>query len=116
MRPEQFIRSFEAGEPAAIDRVNTIADSLGAPFALPYSFALCRQNVDRLALVSDLDLRKCMGVLFKCMRLAVEPACAASVAALLWPLRDALRGMRVVLVFCGSNIDWASFADQAILE
>ncbi|MGD2114957.1 MAG: pyridoxal-phosphate dependent enzyme, partial [Acidobacteriota bacterium] len=30
-------RSFAAGEPQAIDRVRTIADSLGAPHAAPYS-------------------------------------------------------------------------------
>jgi threonine dehydratase len=113
---DTMTRSFAAGEPVAIDRVNTIADSLGAPFALPYSYALCRRHVDRLTLVTDLELRKSMGILFRRMKLAVEPACAASVAALLGPLRDSLRGKRVVLVFCGSNIDWASFAAQAILE
>ena len=107
-------RSFAAGAPQAIDRVRTIADSLGAPFAMPYSFELCRENVDRLVLVSDLQLRQAMGLLYEKMKLAVEPACAASTAALLGPLRDHLQGKRVVLIFCGSNIDWATFADQAI--
>ncbi|MCH8278613.1 MAG: hypothetical protein IIC12_06765 [Proteobacteria bacterium] len=50
------------------------------------------------------------------MKIAVEPACAASTAALLTPLRQDLRGKRVVLVFCGSNIDWETFAEQAIFE
>ena len=27
-----------------------------------------------------------------------------------------LQGKRVVLVMCGSNIDWATFAEQAIVE
>ena len=31
-------RSFAAGSPQGIDRVSTIADSLGAPHAAPYSF------------------------------------------------------------------------------
>ena len=39
-------RSFAANEPRPIDEVGTIADSLGAPFALPYSFDLCKRNVD----------------------------------------------------------------------
>lgn len=108
--------SFAAGEPRSIDQVRTIADSLGAPFALPYSFELCRANVDRLVEVDDLELRKTMGFLFQRMKFAVEPACAASTAALLGPLRDALRGKRVVLVYCGSNIDWATFSEQAIFE
>ncbi len=108
--------SFEAGEPRSIDRVRTIADSLGAPYALPYSFELCRANVDRLVEVEDLELRRTMGFLFQRMKLAVEPACAAATAALTGPLREDLAGKRVVLVFCGSNIDWATFAEQVIVE
>ncbi len=109
-------KSFEAGEPVAIDTVDTIADSLGAPFAMPYSYALCRANVDRLTKVDDLAMRESMGTLFKRMKIAVEPACAATTAALLGPLRDSLRGKRVMLVFCGSNMDWRGFAGLAILD
>ena len=109
-------RSFDAGTPVAIDGVRTIADSLGAPFAMPYSFALCREHVERLVLVDDDSLRRTMGLLFDRMRIAVEPACAASTAALLGPLRDTLAGKTVVLVFCGSNIDWQTFAEQAIFD
>lgn len=108
--------SFAAGAPRSIDKVRTIADSLGAPFALPYSFEICRANVDRLVEIDDLALRKTMGYLFQRMKFAVEPACAASTAALLGPLRNELRGQRVVLVYCGSNIDWATFSEQAIFD
>lgn len=108
-------RSLAAGKPVAIEKVDTIADSLGAPFALPYSFGLCRRFVDRMAMVSDQALRVAMGMLFERMRVAVEPACAAAAAALTGPLRSSLAGKRVVLVFCGSNIDWATFSRQAIL-
>jgi len=109
-------RSFAAGEPQAIDKVRTIADSLGAPFAMPYSFGLCRDNIDRLVLVDDMQLRRSMGLLFEAMKIAVEPACAASTAALFGPLCEQLRGKTVMLVFCGSNIDWATFQSQAIFE
>jgi threonine dehydratase len=109
-------RSRAAGEPCAIDKVTTIADSLGAPFALPYSFALTERNVDRLVLVNDEQLRRTMGFLFRAMKFAVEPACAASTAALLWPLRDSLRGKSVVLIMCGSNIDWDTFERQALFD
>ena len=34
---DSMARSFAAGSPQSIERVRTIADSLGAPFALPYS-------------------------------------------------------------------------------
>jgi threonine dehydratase len=103
-------RSFAAGEPRAIERVATIADSLGAPYALPFSFELCRRNVDRLVLVSDRELRAAMRLLLRTAKLAVEPAGAAATAALVGPLREHLRGKRVAVIVCGSNIDAQSFA------
>jgi len=109
-------RSFAANEPKSIDKVRTIADSLGAPFAMPYSFALCKQYIDKLVLVDDMQLRRAMGLLVQTMKLSVEAACAASTAALFGPLREELRGKTVVLLFCGSNIDWATFSGQAIFE
>lgn len=109
-------RSFAAGEPQSIDSVTTIADSLGAPFAMPYSFELCRQNVDQLVSVTDDQIRESMGILFRVMKFAVEPACAASTAAMLGPLKSQLLGRKLVLVMCGSNIDWPTFAAQAMLE
>jgi len=109
-------RSFATGKPEFIDEVKTIADSLGAPYALPFSFGLCRRNVDELVLVSDTQLRHAMGFLYSHMQIAVEPACAAATAALLGPLREQLAGKKVVLVFCGSNIDWATWHAQAILD
>ena len=103
-------RSFAAGEPRAIERVATIADSLGAPYALPISFELCRRNVDGLVRVSDAELREAMRFLLRNAKLAVEPAGAAATAALLGPLRERLCGKRVGLIVCGSNIDTESYA------
>ena len=109
-------RSFASGQPERIDSVHTIADSLGAPFAMEYSYRLTQDNVDRLTLVSDDELRISMGFLFNQMSLAVEPACAATTAALLGPLRSSLAGQTVVIVMCGSNIDWATFQEQASFD
>ena len=108
-------RSFASGQPEAIEKVTTIADSLGAPFAAPYSFELCRQYVDELVMVSDDEIKDAMGVLFRDLKIAVEPACAASTAALCGPLKDRLAGKKVVLLLCGSNIDWKTYESQARL-
>jgi threonine dehydratase len=103
-------RSFIAGEPQARSEIRTIADSLGAPYALPYSYALCRAHVDELVLVDDDQICDAMGVLFREMKLAVEPAAAAATAALFGPLREKLRGKRVGVIACGANIDIETFA------
>jgi len=102
-------RSFAAGSPQAIERVATIADSLGAPHAAPYSFAICRRFLDGLVKIDDDAMRRCMGLLFREMKLAVEPAGAAATAALCGPLRERLAGKRVGLIVCGSNIDAATY-------
>jgi threonine dehydratase len=107
---DSMSRSFAAGEPVAIDAVRTIADSLGAPMALPYSFGLCRRFVDQVVLVSDDQLRFAMRLLFDEMKLAVEPAGAAATAAIVGPLRDRIAGRRVGIIACGANIDSAAFA------
>jgi threonine dehydratase len=109
---DTMYRSFRAGEPQSIDRVRTIADSLGAPHAAPYSFGLCRRFVDDLVLIDDEEMREAMGLLYRSMKLAVEPAGAAATAALCGPLRERMRGQRVGVIVCGSNIDVATFAEQ----
>ena len=105
-------RSFASGKPEAIEKVRTIADSLGAPHAAPYSFGLCKRYVDELVLVTDDQLRSGMLQLFSAAKLAVEPAGAASTAALLGPLAAKLSGKRVALIVCGSNIDAGTFCAQ----
>ena len=104
-------RSFAAGSPQSIEQVTTIADSLGAPYALPYSFGLCQRFVDELVYVDDDELRQAMLLLVRSMKLMVEPAGAASTAALCGPLRDRLRGQRVGIIGCGANTDVAKFAE-----
>ena len=103
-------RSLAAGSPQAIDAVRSIADSLGAPHAAPYSFELCRRYLDDLVLVDDLALQRAMRLLFASAKLAVEPAGAAATAALLGPLRERLSGKRVALIVCGANIDPETFS------
>ena len=103
-------RSFAAGSAQKLERVQTIADSLAPPMALPYGYSMCRANVDRLVKVTDQEIRSAMSLLFREMKLAVEPAGAAATAALVHHLHRDLRGRRVGVIVCGSNIDAESFA------
>ena len=94
--------------------MTTIADSLGAPHAAPYSFAICRRTVDDLVRVDDDELRGAMALLFEEVKLAVEPAGAAATAALLGPLRERLAGRRVGVVVCGANVDPRAWAEHVV--
>ncbi len=102
-------RSFASGKPEGIDRIETIADSLGAPYAAPYTFSLCRRYVDELVKIDDDAMQDAMRLMFDDAKLAVEPAGAAATAALCGPLAEKLRGKRVGVIVCGANIDAETF-------
>lgn len=97
--------SLLAGEPLPSVKVKTIADSLGAPLHMPYTFGVIQQCVEQVVTVSDADLVASMRLMQEDLKLAVEPAAAAALAAMLGPLRDVCQHQRVGLVVCGSNID-----------
>jgi threonine dehydratase len=111
---DSLSRSFKAGSPQSIDVVRTIADSLGAPRCEPYSFAINRKFVDEVVIVTDDQIRDAMRLHFRVSKLAVEPAGAATLAALMYPLRERLQGKRVGLVVCGGNVDAETFAKQLL--
>ena len=106
-------RSFAAGSPQAIDAVRTIADSLGAPYAAPYSFGLCRRFVDELVLVTTTQLRARHGAAVR-----ARPSWRSSPPAPRPPPPSAVRcasacaASASALIVCGANIDPATFAAQ----
>ena len=106
---DSMFQSIHANRPVAIERVATIADSLGAPNAEPYSFSLCQAYLDEVVRISDDQLCDGLYQLFVDHKLAVEPAGAAALAAINGPLRDKVLGKKVGVVVCGANIDADSF-------
>ncbi len=98
-------RSFDQGAPIKLDRIDTIADSLAPPMSLPYSFELARAHLDDIVLVDDEAMCAALALLQAEVKLAVEPAAAAAVAAAMGPLRERLAGKRSCLIVCGANID-----------
>ena len=102
--------SLSAGAPVDKVDLSSIADSLSAPLHLPQSFSIIRDLVDQVVTIEDSAMIDAMRLMFSDLKLAVEPACASSVAALLGPLKEKLAGKRVALVLCGTNIDIATHA------
>lgn len=109
---QSMTKSFKAGSPQKIDAVTTIADSLGAPMAVQYSYDICRKFVDEIVLIDDDQIRDSMQRLFYGVKLAVEPAAAAATAALVGPLKEKLAGKRVGVLVCGANITAEDFANH----
>ncbi len=102
-------RALAAGEPVTLEAMDTVADSLAAPFTGPTSFRLCKEHLDEVVLVPDERILAAQALAFRDLKLALEPAGATAMAALLGPLRERLAGRRVGLVVCGTNIDPLTF-------
>lgn len=107
-------RSFEKGEAQRLEQVKTIADSLGAPMALPQSFALTRQFTDKIVRLEESEFAPAMQLLFDATKIVAEPACAATLAAIMGPLKSELAGQNIGIIACGSNIGLTRF--QSILN
>ena len=105
-------RSFEAGSPQRMEKLSTIADSLAPPMTTPMAYGLCRRHMERIVTVSDDEICRAMAVMFRDAKLAVEPAGATALAALLGPLREELRGQRTGLIVCGANLDAETYVRQ----
>lgn len=101
-------RSFISGQAENIGSPDTIADSLAPPMTLPLPFTLCRENIEEILLVSDDRLREAMRLMFRELKMAVEPAGAAA-SAVLAEVAQKLGKGRIGVVCCGSNIDLDSF-------
>ena len=102
---DSMSQSRAAGQPMTLDKVDTVADSLGPPMALPFGFAMCQAYVDDIVTVTDDQICAGMVVMQEEAKLAVEPAAGAAMAGLSSPLRDRLKGQRIGLIVCGANID-----------
>ena len=103
-------QSFAAGQAVRIEKVDTIADSLGAPLAMPLTYEVTRAYVDRIVRIADHDMLAAMDIYQNNLRITAEPACAASLAAILGPLKDELTDQQVGIIACGSNISLDRYA------
>lgn len=108
---DAMYRSFRSGRPERLEKVATVADSLGAPFALDYSYRVCKHFMDDIVRVGDDEICAALALLFRDMKLVAEPAAAAATAALFGPLRNIVRGKRVAALVSGSNIDPTRFSE-----
>src|SRR3989442_15211577 len=98
-------RSLERGEAIRLERVDTIADGLAAPFAGKLTFAHVQTLVDAMVTVSDRQITEAAGLVLERGKVLAEPAAAASVAALLSGKTGLPRGATVVCVLSGGNAD-----------
>ncbi len=100
-----MLESIRAGRVVELPSVSTIAGTLAPRAVGPNTLSMASRLVSEIVLVSDDEMRSAMARLWDDLRILVEPAGAAAVAALLagkLPLSDA---RSVGLLVCGANVD-----------
>ena len=98
--------AIAAGKPMQLEHVESIADGLAAPFVGHLNLEAAQRFVEQVALVSDEEIRRALGLVLDRAKLVIEPSAAAPVAALLENRLPLEPGSRVVVVLSGGNLNF----------
>lgn len=98
-------RSLAAGAPVRLDRVDTVADGLGAPMAGALTYPVVRDHVREVVRSPDAEIVAGLRHLLERERQVVEPAGAAGVGALLAGRVVPPGAGTVAVVVSGGNLD-----------
>jgi threonine dehydratase len=108
-----MLRSREAGHVVTLERVDTIAGTLAPRAVGPTTLALASRTVKEIVLVTDDEMLSAVDLLWDELRLLVEPAGAAALAALVSGKIDTKGARSIVVLVCGANLD-AQVASRAV--
>ena len=98
-------QSLRAGEPVRIERNETVADGLSAPFTTELPLAIVQRYVDDVVLLTDDEILASLQLILSRCKQLVEPAGAAATAALLTNKAAVPHGANTVAILSGGNID-----------
>ena len=97
--------SIKNNKPIKNVKVNSIADSLSAPLHLEYSYNIAKSVIDEMVTVTDDEMKEFMIYAFDNLKLMLEPACVAGLAAIKFKISEKLNNKNTLVILCGSNID-----------
>ncbi|HXO96117.1 MAG TPA: threonine ammonia-lyase [Chthoniobacterales bacterium] len=100
-----FAEALRAGKPVRVTNHPTLADGLAVPEVGSNAFSLAKGYVDNLVRVSEDEIALAILRIIELEKSVVEGSAAATLAALLSGKLPELKGKKVVLPFCGGNID-----------
>ncbi len=104
--------SVQAGHPVEVEEVASLADSLGGGIGLEnrLSFALCRDLLDDIVLVTEAEIYHAMQTLYYEDRMVAEGASAVGIAALEAGKLPKASGP-IASIITGRNVDMTAFTD-----
>ena len=95
-------RALAEGKPVRLEKIETVADGLAAPYAGQLPLEITRELVDDIVIVSDAEIVDAVKLLLERTKLLAEPAAAAGTAALL--SGKIPHPGKTVLVLSGGNL------------
>jgi threonine dehydratase len=114
-KADDTYRSITSGTLQSLEASDTIADGLRASLA-PRTFAILRQHLDRVLLVSEEEIIAAMKLIWERMKIIIEPSSAVAIAPLLkpravqslhLPTRADGQAPKLGVIFSGGNVDLA---------
>src|ERR1700693_2592920 len=115
-RADDAYRSLSTGKLQSLESSDTIADGLRASLA-PRTFAILRDNVERILLTSEEEIIAAMRTVWERMKIIIEPSSAVAIAPLLkpgavvslaLPARAAGAPPKLGVIFSAGNVDLSS--------
>lgn len=97
--------ALRAGKSVKVEKIETIADGLAAPFTTELPLAIVQRYVDDVVLLSDDEILAAQRLILARTKQLVEPAGAAATAALLTNKAAVPHGANTVAILSGGNID-----------
>ncbi len=104
---DAMARSLVAGAPVRLERVDTVADGLGAPMAGSLTYPVVRDHVREVVRLADAEIVAGLQHLLEREKQVVEPAGAAGVGALLANRLELPAEGTIAVVVSGGNLDLA---------
>lgn len=102
-RASSMYQSVQTGKITRLTDTRSIADGLATRKPGVITFAITKQNVDEILLVSEEEIEKAVFTLFQECHLIVEPSAATAVAAL-FKMKQRKVKEQVAVVISGGNI------------
>ncbi len=100
-----FSVALQKGHPVPVEMQPTLADGLAVPEAGVNAFSIAKDRIDDLVLVTEDQIALAILRILELEKGVVEGSAAATLAALMAGKVPRLQGKKIVLPFCGGNID-----------
>ena len=100
---DAMYQSLKAGHMVKLEKVTSIAESIGARNVVARTFDYVRKYVDEVFRVSDDEAMEALRGILQYEKQLVEPAASCSLAILTSGQVTDIKGKAVVVVLCGAN-------------